>query len=103
MLTLKIMSDENRADCEPDKNYQIIGGIKKIKFRRIHATKYERGLCKLSETPEGKVWSVCVAECTFPDTHILSTYLLMGNCYVLNDQGQTVDTYWPRNKLVDVK
>jgi hypothetical protein len=93
MLTLKIMSGK-------DKNYRIIGGIKEIKFCRILATKYECGLFNLSETPKGKVWTVCVAECTFPDTDISSTYLLTGYCYVLNNQGQTVDTYRPENKLV---
>ncbi len=105
MLTLKIMSDKNCGDCEPepDKNYRIIGGIKEIEFRRIYATKYERTMLDLADAPEGKEWIVCLAECSFPDIPISSNYLLTGHCYILNDQGQTVDTYWPRPKLVDKK
>ncbi len=99
MLTLKIMSEENRADCEPDKDYIIIGDIREIKFHRTHATDYERNLLGLRDAPEGEVWSVAVAECSFPGTGILSTYLLSGNCFVMNDQGQTAGTYWACNKV----
>ncbi len=103
MLTLKIMSGESKADSDPDKDYCIIGGIKQITFRCARATEYECNVLNLAEAPEGKEWSVCLAECTFFDTNIVSNYLLNGNCYVLNDQGQTVDTYWPRNTLGNKK
>lgn len=102
MLTLKIMGPENKADSEPDKDHRLIGGIQEVRFRRTVATKHEESQLELDAPPQGQAWTVCLAEVKFPEDNVLANYLLNGNCYVLNDDGQTVDTYWPRNKLVDI-
>ena len=109
-LTLKIMADENRSDCDLDTEYLIVGGVKEIRFQQIIATAHERSILglkcllgHLGDKEQIQEWSVCVAECTFPDSDVVEHFLLTGHCYVINDQGQTVDTYWPRNKVVDAK
>ena len=111
MLTLKIMSAENKADSDPDKEYRIIGGIKEIRIRRTRATKHEckvLGLkCLLGVLgPQRQIqeWSVCIAECSFPDAGVPSNYLLDGNCYVLNDEGHSRRRYFrKKNYLIKLQ
>ncbi len=105
-LTLKIMAVENDLDT----SRQIIGGIKEIRFTRIIATGHERAILGLKSLfgilgDKGQIqeWSVCVAECTFPDSCVVEHFLLTGKCYVMNEHGQTIDTYWPTSDVVDAK
>ena len=100
MFTLKIMSAEDKPDSDKDKEYRLIGDLKEVRFKRSWATRYDCAQLGLPEPLRGKVQTVCMAVCELP-SGASATYLLTGNCYVLNDEGKTVDSYWPVNRVVD--
>lgn len=100
MFTLKIMGLGDKLDSDLSKEYRLISDVREVRFKRSWSAEHDRTQLGLREPPRGKVQTVCVAVCESPSGAI-ATYLLTGLCYVLNDEGKTVDIYCPVISVVD--
>ena len=101
MLILKIMSNQDLADDDPRKEFKLVAGVKSVSFYHQSATSFEKS--QLGFVGEGDL-EVSFARCTVFGPHPMTgiecsteeTYLLTGNCYVLNDRGKTIESFWAR-------
>lgn len=98
MLILKIMSNLDCADADPSKGFQLISNVLNVKFTTAMATEHEKSLMKYEGDDD---LIVSFADCTVSDSnssyeHHSETHLLTGNCYVLNDRGKTIESFWAR-------
>lgn len=75
-LTLKLMSDENIPDDDSRKSFFLHAGVKSVDFRRD------------PDNPD-----VCRAHVLFSTG--LETFDLVGNAYVMNENGKTVSSFGP--------
>ena len=92
MLILKIMSGEDLADDNPSKPYRLIADVVNVDFYTATATQSERA--RLGYDEEGPDVLAHHARIHHPQGGV-SRYLITGNVYVMNDRGDTIDTYWP--------
>ena len=98
MLILKIMSNQDYADADPRKEFRLVANVLDVQFITAAATEYEKSM--LGYEGDGS-FQVSYASCNVSDSAILGgkreeTYLLTGNCYVLNDRGKTIESFWAR-------
>lgn len=96
MLVLKIMHDENLPDNDPAKHFSLVAGVSSVRFIEDEATAYERSLFERSGTGNLMVqFAMCEMEGGGSQR-----FLLSGNCYVMNDRGRTIETFWGREREV---
>lgn len=93
MLILKIMSIEDYADADPCKGFRLITGVRDVRFYTRCADDHEKSQMRFKG--EGDLF-VSLAHCTLVEDNREEEYLLTGNCYVLNDRGKTIESFWAR-------
>ena len=98
MLILKIMSNQDYADADPRKEFRLIASVLDVQFSTATATEYEKSVLGYNSDDQFQVSYAC---CNVSDPAILGgkreeIYLLTGNCYVLNDRGKTIESFWAR-------
>jgi len=90
------MSNQDYADDDPRKEYRLVSGVLDVQFSTAIATEYEKSV--LEYKGDGP-FQASYAYCNVSDTSTFGgkreeTYLLTGNCYVLNDRGKTIESFW---------
>ncbi len=98
MLVLKIMSAQDLADADPRKEFTLVSDVVNVNFYTDKASNYEK--TQLGFEGGGDL-TVSFARCLIADSGIPGgrreiTHLLTGNCYVLNDRGKTIESFWAR-------
>jgi len=98
MLILKIMSNQDYADADPSKGFKLIADVLNVDFVTGVATEYEKSIMGYERLDD---LIVSFVNCVVSDSTILGgrreeSHLLTGNCYVLNDRGKTVESFWAR-------
>lgn len=79
-MYLKMMGDENAPDGDTRKAHQILAGVVSVKFVRVGEDQGPR--------------TGCFAFVVFDDGDD-EEYELCGNAYVMNDKGDTIDSFGP--------
>lgn len=79
-MYLKMMGDENAPDRDSRKAHQILAGVNTVKFVRVGEGQGPRVGCFAFVGFEGGGEA---------------EYDLVGNCYVMNDKGDTIDSFGP--------
>ena len=93
MLTLKIMSGEDKPDNDANKLYRLVANVENVRFvRDTNPTKFERKQLGIEPNVTDAVAFFAIV--SRPHVAEEERYLLTGNCYVLNEHGKTVDTLW---------
>lgn len=96
MLVLKIMHDEDLADDDSRKHFTLVSNVSSVRFVQDPVTEYERTFFK-NPKPEEFSAQFAVCEMVGGGTH---RYIVTGNCYVMNDRGRTIETFWGREREV---
>lgn len=84
-MFLKIMShtpNRSQADADISKPYEMIE-VSSCKFMRDEV-----------EGPDGRRIEYYL-HCTVPGELMNRSYIIEGNVYLLNDEGKTIDSFWP--------
>lgn len=79
-MYLKMMGDENAPDGDSRKSHQILAGVISVSFVRVNEDQGPR--------------VGCFAFVRFDDGSD-EEYSLSGNAYVMNDKGDTIDSFGP--------
>lgn len=79
-MYLKMMGDENAPDGDSRKSHQILADVVSVKFVRVEGDQGPR--------------VGCFAFVVFADGSD-EEYELVGNAYVMNDKGDTIDQFGP--------
>lgn len=85
-MYLKMMGDENAPDGDSRKSHQILADVCSVKFVRVEKDQGPR--------------TGCFAFVVFDDGSE-EEYELVGNAYVMNDKGDTIDNFGPAPLFAD--
>ena len=81
-MYLKLMGAENAPDGDSRKSHRILANVAAVNFVRVEK----------DEGPEEGVFAFVTYT---PDIDGIETFHLVGNAYVLNDNGDTIDHFGP--------
>lgn len=99
MMILKIMSNQDLADADPSKEFLLVANVVRVRFYTDEATTFEKSEMNYEkDAPEPLMVSFAHAVIAdfSPDGLHDERHLLTGNCYVLNDRGKTIESFWAR-------
>lgn len=92
MLILKMMSNQDLADDCPSKEFRLIAGVRNVHF-------YNPSIEGEPPVLDSRCFVVQVPFVEYETVDgIFGEAVLTGNCYVLNDRGRTIETFWAREK-----
>ena len=96
-MILKIMSNQDLADADPSKEFLLVANVVRVRFSTDKATNFEKN--EHGFTGDGDLivsFAHAVIADFSPDGLHDERHLLTGNCYVLNDRGKTIESFWSR-------